>query len=110
MEISGYSTNSNTAVSDTPIKITYEQYAQLSDYQKEDKCFLVDTSAIYGKNLGLIFSDTISTISDPSNEIVYIHKTNCPNCGSLLDGDENSPYVKCASCGAKIWSEREVIV
>lgn len=41
-------------------------------------------------------------------DIVYIHKTNCPNCGGLLDGDEHSPYVKCACCGAKIWSEREV--
>lgn len=42
------------------------------------------------------------------HNIVYIHKTNCPNCGGLLDGDEHSPYVKCACCGAKIWSEREV--
>lgn len=42
------------------------------------------------------------------HDIVYIHKTNCPNCGGLLDGDEHSPYVKCACCGAKIWSEREV--
>lgn len=41
-------------------------------------------------------------------DIVYIHKTNCPNCGGLLDGDEHSPYVKCACCGAKIWAEREV--
>lgn len=42
------------------------------------------------------------------HDIVYIHKTNCPNCGGLLDGDEHSPYVKCACCGAKVWSEREV--
>lgn len=42
------------------------------------------------------------------HDIVYIHKTNCPNCGGLLDGDEHSPYVKCTCCGAKIWSEREV--
>ena len=41
-------------------------------------------------------------------DIIYIHKTNCPNCNGLLDGDEHSPYVKCACCGAKIWSEREV--
>ena len=42
------------------------------------------------------------------HDIIYIHKTNCPNCGGLLDGDECKPYVKCACCGAKIWSEREV--
>ena len=42
------------------------------------------------------------------HDIVYIHKTNCPNCGGLLDGDEHNPYVKCACCGAKVWSEREV--
>ena len=42
------------------------------------------------------------------HDIVYIHKTNCPNCGGLLDGDEHNPYVKCTCCGAKVWSEREV--
>lgn len=42
------------------------------------------------------------------HDIVYIHKTNCPNCGGLLDGDEHNPYVRCGCCGAKVWSEREV--
>lgn len=42
------------------------------------------------------------------HDIVYIHKTNCPNCGGLLDGDEHNPYVHCGCCGAKVWSEREV--
>lgn len=42
------------------------------------------------------------------NEPIFIHKTNCPNCGGLLDGNESIPYVYCKCCGAKIWSEREV--
>ena len=41
-------------------------------------------------------------------EHIFIHKTNCPNCGGLLDGDASIPYVYCKCCGAKIWSEREV--
>lgn len=68
------------------------------------------SSSVFASAAGLIFDDTISPIANSSNKIVYLHKTNCPNCGSLLDGDENTPYVKCISCGAKIWSEREVIV
>ena len=52
--------------------------------------------------------DTIATCEPYHHDIVYIHKTNCPNCGGLLDGDEHSPYVKCTCCGAKVWSEREV--
>ena len=52
--------------------------------------------------------DTIVTCEPYHHDIVYIHKTNCPNCGGLLDGDEHNPYVKCACCGAKVWSEREV--
>ncbi len=62
-----------------------------------------------------IYTFTSTTCDDISidckpyhHDIVYIHKTNCPNCGGLLDGDEHSPYVKCACCGAKIWAEREV--
>ena len=42
------------------------------------------------------------------NNPIFIHKTNCPNCGGLLDGDEHIPYVRCGCCGAKVWSEREV--
>lgn len=52
--------------------------------------------------------DTIATCEPYHHDIVYIHKTNCPNCGGLLDGDEHNPYVKCTCCGAKVWSEREV--
>lgn len=52
--------------------------------------------------------DVIDCAPYHHHDIVYIHKTNCPNCGGLLDGDEHSPYVKCGCCGAKIWSEREV--
>lgn len=58
-----------------------------------------------------VFTDTSWDVIDSApyhHDIVYIHKTNCPNCGGLLDGDEHSPYVKCRCCGAKIWSEREV--
>lgn len=55
-----------------------------------------------------VIYDTITTCEPYHHDIVYIHKTNCPNCGGLLDGDEHSPYVKCGCCGAKIWSEREV--
>ena len=116
-----YSTNSNTVVSDTPIKITWKDWIQLDDYQKEDKCFLIadvpsstydDSVSISNPSNKIIYNavDAISTIANPSNKIIYIHKTNCPNCGSLLDGNENTPYVKCVSCGAKIWSEREVKV
>jgi len=54
-----------------------------------------------------VIYDTIDCVPY-HHEIIYIHKTNCPNCGGLLDGDEHSPYVKCGCCGAKIWSEREV--
>ena len=42
------------------------------------------------------------------HDIVYIHKSNCPNCGGLLDGDELKPYTYCKCCGTKVWSEREV--
>ena len=38
------------------------------------------------------------------NNIVYMHHTNCPNCGGLLDGDEHDPSVRCAACGTKIWA------
>ena len=58
-----------------------------------------------------VYADTCWNAIDYApyhHDIVYIHKTNCPNCGGLLDGDEHSPYVKCGCCGAKIWSEREV--
>lgn len=50
----------------------------------------------------------IDSIAPMHRDIVYIHKTNCPNCGGLLDGDETKPYVRCQCCGAKVWSEREV--
>lgn len=52
--------------------------------------------------------DTVDTCSYDRNNPIFIHKTNCPNCGGLLDGDEHIPYVRCGCCGAKIWSEREV--
>ena len=53
--------------------------------------------------------DNITINSAPMyRDIIYIHKTNCPNCGGLLDGDEHNPYVRCQCCGAKVWSEREV--
>ena len=67
---------------------------------------ITDTSTI--AITGTSCYDTIATCKPYHHDIVYIHKTNCPNCGGLLDGDEHSPYVKCTCCGAKIWSEREV--
>ena len=70
-------------------------------------------STTYTHVEGDFFRDSLTDIIDyhlPPTKIVYFHKTNCPNCGSLLDGDENSPSVKCISCGAKVWAEREVKV
>lgn len=69
-----------------------------------DLCMKDDTVYVYADTCWNTICDYHST----NHEIIYIHKTNCPNCGGLLDGDEHSPYVKCACCGAKIWSEREV--
>lgn len=64
------------------------------------------------KETGVITYNPCSYITTtapiPSRDIIYIHKTNCPNCGGLLDGDELKPYVSCKCCGAKVWSEREV--
>ena len=70
------------------------------------------SSSVFATAANFFFGDGYTDMVDrlPSTKIVYFHKTNCPNCGSLLDGDENSPSVKCLSCGAKIWSEREVKV
>lgn len=68
------------------------------------------SSSVFTTAAKFFLDDTVSPIANPSNKIVYFHKTNCPNCGSLLDGDENTPYIRCVSCGAKIWSEREVKV
>ena len=57
---------------------------------------------------GITF-DTIDVCApDHYPDIIYIHKTNCPCCGALLDGDELKPYVYCQACNAKVWSEREV--
>lgn len=50
--------------------------------------------------------DYVTTIAE--RDIIYIHKSNCPNCGGLLDGDELKPYTYCKCCGTKVWSEREV--
>ena len=50
----------------------------------------------------------VDTHASHCNDPIFIHKTNCPNCGGLLDGDEHIPYVRCGCCGAKVWSEREV--
>ena len=62
--------------------------------------------------IGVVYNPYLYTITTtapiPSRDIIYIHKTNCPNCGGLLDGDELKPYVSCKCCGAKVWSEREV--
>lgn len=76
---------------------------------------VLENSFIYIPTTTSTYTFTSTTCNDSirctpyHHDIVYIHKTNCPNCGGLLDGDEHSPYVKCACCGAKIWSEREVL-
>lgn len=75
----------------------------------------------WGDNITITSNDVITTASIPADythisayeykpltKIIYIHHTNCPNCGGLLDGDETKPYVYCNHCGAKIWSKREV--
>lgn len=59
------------------------------------------------------YSTTVTTCNDIIDcnvypRIVYIHHTSCPNCGGLLDGNEDQPYTYCVHCGAKVWSEREV--
>lgn len=56
----------------------------------------------------LDFSYALDSTLPYKRDIIYIHKTNCPNCGGLLDGNEYNPYVKCSCCGAKIWAEREI--
>ena len=73
--------------------------------------FVVDISDYHNNLISTLeYKPVIYDTIDCSyhHDIVYIHKTNCPNCGGLLDGDEHSPYVKCACCGAKVWSEREI--
>lgn len=84
---------------------------ELFDDPTETKLSLIGFEPITDTNTITITSTSYYDTIDCApyhHDIVYIHKTNCPNCGGLLDGDEHSPYVKCACCGAKIWSEREV--
>lgn len=52
--------------------------------------------------------DDVVCCEPTHHDIIYIHKTSCPSCGGLLDGDELKPYTYCQCCGAKVWSEREV--
>lgn len=57
--------------------------------------------------IGYEYNDVVCC--EPTHrDIIYIHKTSCPSCGGLLDGDELKPYTYCQCCGAKVWSEREV--
>ena len=76
----------------------------VSDYHNKLVSTLKDSYIGYTP----VVYDTIDCAPYHYHDIVYIHKTNCPNCGGLLDGDEHSPYVKCVCCGAKVWSEREI--
>lgn len=69
---------------------------------------LLAPSNVACKPITLNDCKTTTCIWDNHHDIVYIHKTNCPNCGGLLDGDEHKPYVRCQCCGTKVWSEREV--
>lgn len=64
---------------------------------------VIDTLYIDNIDMDIVSGDLYHT-----HKIVYIHKTNCPNCGGLLDGDDSIPYTYCKCCGAKVWSEREV--
>lgn len=71
---------------------------------------ITDLSNVFSGISDANWMNNIATIDSAPihHDIIYIHKTNCPNCGGLLDGDEHNPYVHCQCCGAKVWSEREV--
>ena len=89
----------------------FTKKGKLAMYIETSKTMAI-TSDDYNK-LTVKMPDTIYWVTDASapicrNKPIFIHKTNCPNCGGLLDGNEHNPYVKCACCGAKVWSEREV--
>ena len=52
---------------------------------------------------------TVDAYTPLQKHITYIHRSNCPNCGGLLDASEDLPSVKCKCCGTKVWSIREVV-